>query len=125
MGIFMSIGVIISMIISLTVLPGIITLIPFAKKKSFEKEKENKLNKISFLERLAKLNTQITKSILKRKYTSSIMVLIILGISFVGLLKIEINFDEKDYFKESTSVKKNIKPNAKRNGGNIDFQNRN
>lgn len=44
------------------------------------------------------------------------MVLIILGISFVGLLKIEINFDEKDYFKESTSVK-NIKPNAKRNGG--------
>ncbi len=76
------------------------------KKKSFEKEKENKLNKISFLERLAKLNTQITKSILKRKYTSSIMVLIILGISFVGLLKIEINFDEKDYFKESTSVKK-------------------
>ncbi len=117
MGIFMSIGVIISMIISLTVLPGIITLIPFAKKKSFEKEKENKLNKISFLERLAKLNTQITKSILKRKYTSSIMVLIILGISFVGLLKIEINFDEKDYFKESTSVKKTLNLMQKEMGG--------
>ncbi|EEH32097.1 conserved hypothetical integral membrane protein, partial [Borreliella burgdorferi 29805] len=117
MGIFMSIGVIISMIISLTVLPGIITLIPFAKKKSFEKEKENKLNKISFLERLAKLNTQITKFILKRKYTSSIMVLIILGISFVGLLKIEINFDEKDYFKESTSVKKTLNLMQKEMGG--------
>ncbi|WNY60076.1 RND family transporter [Borreliella bissettiae] len=115
MGIFMSIGVIISMIISLTVLPGIITLIPFAKKRSFEKE--NKLNKIFFLEILAKLNTQITKSILKRKYTSSIMVLIILGISFVGLLKIEINFDEKDYFKESTSVKKTLNLMQKEMGG--------
>ncbi|MGF7101662.1 efflux RND transporter permease subunit [Borreliella kurtenbachii] len=115
MGIFMSIGVIISMIISLTVLPGIITLIPFTKKRSFEKE--NKPNKIFFLERLAKLNIQITKSILKRKYTSSIMVLIILGISFVGLLKIEINFDEKDYFKESTSVKKTLNLMQKEMGG--------
>ncbi|WKD00604.1 efflux RND transporter permease subunit [Borreliella americana] len=115
MGIFMSIGVIISMIISLTVLPGIITLIPFTKKRSFEKE--NKANKIFFLERLAKLNTQITKSILKRKYTSSIMVLIILGISVVGLLKIEINFDEKDYFKESTSVKKTLNLMQKEMGG--------
>ncbi|MCD2349445.1 efflux RND transporter permease subunit [Borreliella americana] len=115
MGIFMSIGVIISMIISLTVLPGIITLIPFTKKRSFEKE--NKANKIFFLEKLAKLNTQITKSILKRKYTSSIMVLIILGISVVGLLKIEINFDEKDYFKESTSVKKTLNLMQKEMGG--------
>ncbi|WNY63900.1 RND family transporter [Borreliella americana] len=115
MGIFMSIGVIISMIISLTVLPGIITLIPFTKKRSFEKE--NKANKIFFLERLAKLNTQITKSILKRKYTSSIMVLIILGISVAGLLKIEINFDEKDYFKESTSVKKTLNLMQKEMGG--------
>ncbi|MCD2332584.1 efflux RND transporter permease subunit [Borreliella americana] len=115
MGIFMSIGVIISMIISLTVLPGIITLIPFTKKRSFEKE--NKANKIFFLEKLAKLNTQTTKSILKRKYTSSIMVLIILGISVVGLLKIEINFDEKDYFKESTSVKKTLNLMQKEMGG--------
>nr|WNY69409.1 RND family transporter [Borreliella andersonii] len=114
MGIFMSIGVIISMIISLTVLPGIITLIPFAKKRSFEQEK---VNKIFFLERLAKLNAQITKSILKRKYTSSIMVLIILGISVIGLLNIEINFDEKDYFKESTSVKKTLNLMQKEMGG--------
>ncbi len=106
MGIFMSIGVIISMAISLTVLPGIITLIPFTKKKSLEKQKENKPHRIFFLEKLAKLNTQITQSILKRKYISSIVVIIILGISIAGLLKIEINFDEKDYFKESTSVKK-------------------
>ncbi|WNY65722.1 RND family transporter [Borreliella andersonii] len=114
MGIFMSIGVIISMIISLTVLPGIITLIPFAKKRSFEKEK---VIKTFFLERLAKLNVQITKSILKRKYTSSIIVLIILGISVIGLLNIEINFDEKDYFKESTSVKKTLNLMQKEMGG--------
>ncbi len=93
MGIFMSIGVIISMAISLTVLPGIITLIPFTKKKSLEKQKENKPHRIFFLEKLAKLNTQITQSILKRKYISSIVVIIILGISIAGLLKIEINFE--------------------------------
>ncbi len=117
MGIFMSIGVIISMAISLTVLPGIITLIPFTKKKSLEKQKENKLHRIFFLEKLAKLNTQITQSILKRKYISSIVVIIILGISIAGLLKIEINFDEKDYFKESTSVKKTLNLMQKEMGG--------
>ncbi len=117
MGIFMSIGVIISMAISLTVLPGIITLIPFTKKKSLEKQKENKPHRIFFLEKLAKLNTQITKSILKRKYISSIVVIIILGISIAGLLKIEINFDEKDYFKESTSVKNTLNLMQKEMGG--------
>ncbi|MBB6042993.1 hypothetical protein HNP68_000606 [Borrelia yangtzensis] len=117
MGIFMSIGVIISMTISLTVLPGIITLIPFTKKKSLEKKRENNLHKIFFLEKLAKLNTRITKSILKRKYTSSIIVLIILGISIAGLLKIEINFDEKDYFKETTNVKKTLNLMQKEMGG--------
>ncbi len=80
------------------------------------KKKTNHI-KIFFLERLAKLNTQITKSILKRKYTSSIIVVIILGISIAGLLRIEINFDEKDYFKKSTDVKKTLNLMQKEMGG--------
>ncbi len=40
MGMFMSIGVIISMAISLTVLPGIITLIPFTKKSLLKNKKK-------------------------------------------------------------------------------------
>ncbi|ACH94502.1 RND family transporter [Borrelia recurrentis] len=109
MGIFMSLGVIIAMFMSLLVLPGILVKTPF--------KHNNKKNTHTFLEKLSLINQIITKWILNNKYISFIITVIILLSSIIGLFKIEINFDEKDYFKENTSVKQTLNLMQKEIGG--------
>ncbi|WP_024655545.1 efflux RND transporter permease subunit [Borrelia hispanica] len=109
MGIFMSLGVIIAMFMSLLVLPGILVKTPF--------KHNNKKNTHTFLEKLSLINQIITKWILNNKYISFIVTVIILLSSIIGLFKIEINFDEKDYFKENTSVKQTLNFMQKEIGG--------
>ncbi|QFP42066.1 RND family transporter [Borrelia miyamotoi] len=113
MGIFMSLGVIIAMLMSLLVLPGILVKIPFKNKKIQEDQK----SKNGYLEKLSLINQTVTNWMLNNKYLSSIITLTILLISIIGLFKIEINFDEKDYFKESTSVKQILNLMQKEIGG--------
>ncbi|AWG42642.1 hypothetical protein CR532_01305 [Candidatus Borreliella tachyglossi] len=113
MGIFMAVGVIIAMVMSLLVLPGILVQIPFKHIRS----KENKKFKHCLLDRCALINQTITEWMLNHKYISSIITLIILSISIVGLLNIEINFDEKDYFQEHTSVKQTLNLMQREIGG--------
>ncbi|AHH03219.1 Putative membrane spanning protein [Borrelia nietonii YOR] len=112
MGIFMSTGVIIAMLMSLLVLPGILVKIPFKHKNN-----DNKNAKNAFLEKLSLINQTVTKWILNNKYLSSTITLIILLSSIVGLFNIEINFDEKDYFKENTSVKQTLNLMQREIGG--------
>ncbi|AHH12269.1 Putative membrane spanning protein [Borrelia hermsii YBT] len=112
MGIFMSTGVIIAMLMSLLVLPGILVKIPFKHKNN-----DNKNAKNAFIEKLSLINQTVTKWILNNKYLSSTMTLIILLSSIVGLFNIEINFDEKDYFKENTSVKQTLNLMQREIGG--------
>ncbi|AFI31034.1 efflux RND transporter permease subunit [Borrelia crocidurae] len=109
MGIFMSLGVIIAMFMSLLVLPGILVKTPF--------KHNNKKNTHTFLEKLSLINQIITKWILNNKYISFTITVIILLSSIIGLFKIEINFDEKDYFKENTSVKQTLNFMQKEIGG--------
>ncbi|AHH06319.1 Putative membrane spanning protein [Borrelia crocidurae DOU] len=109
MGIFMSLGVIIAMFMSLLVLPGILVKTPF--------KHNNKKNTHTFLEKLSLINQIITKWILNNKYISFTITVIILLSSIIGLFKIEINFDEKDYFKENTSVKQTLNLMQKEIGG--------
>ena len=113
MGIFMSLGVIIAMLMSLLVLPGILVKIPFKHKKIRESQKLKK----GFLEKLSLINQTVTNWMLNNKYLSSTITLIILLISIIGLCNIEINFDEKEYFKESTSVKQTLNLMQKEIGG--------
>ncbi|AGT27247.1 efflux RND transporter permease subunit [Borrelia miyamotoi] len=113
MGIFMSLGVIIAMIMSLLVLPGILVKIPFKNKKIQEDQK----SKNGYLEKLSLINQTVTNWMLNNKYLSSTITLTILLISIIGLFKIEINFDEKDYFKENTSVKQILNLMQKEIGG--------
>ncbi|AHH05164.1 hypothetical protein BmHG_00259 [Borrelia miyamotoi] len=113
MGIFMSLGVIIAMLMSLLVLPGILVKIPFKNKKIQEEQK----SKNGYLEKLSLINQTVTNWMLNNKYLSSTITLTILLISIIGLFKIEINFDEKDYFKESTSVKQILNLMQKEIGG--------
>ncbi|ETZ17289.1 putative membrane spanning protein, partial [Borrelia duttonii CR2A] len=74
-------------------------------------------NTHTFLEKLSLINQIITKWILNNKYISFIITVIILLSSIIGLFKIEINFDEKDYFKENTSVKQTLNFMQKEIGG--------
>ncbi|AHH08215.1 RND family transporter [Borrelia anserina] len=112
MGIFMSIGVIAAMLMSLLILPGILIQIPFKHKNKDNKNATNLL-----LEKFSITNQKVTKWMLNNKYLSSIITIIILLISIVGLFKIEINFDEKEYFKENTSVKQTLNLMQKEIGG--------
>ncbi|BCR20861.1 efflux RND transporter permease subunit [Borrelia miyamotoi] len=113
MGIFMSLGVIIAMLMSLLVLPGILVKIPFKNKKI----QEDQNSKNGYLEKLSLINQTVTNWMLNNKYLSSTITLTILLISIIGLFKIEINFDEKEYFKESTSVKQILNLMQKEIGG--------
>ncbi|ASQ29057.1 hypothetical protein CDQ96_01240 [Borrelia miyamotoi] len=113
MGIFMSLGVIIAMLMSLLVLPGILVKIPFKNKRIQEDQK----SKNGYLEKLSLINQTVTNWMLNNKYLSSTITLTILLISIIGLFKIEINFDEKDYFKENTSVKQILNLMQKEIGG--------
>ncbi|UER67443.1 MMPL family transporter [Borrelia sp. BU AG58] len=113
MGIFMAMGVTIGMGMSLLILPGILVYVPFKHKEI----KGRKISRNSFLEILSTTNQKITNWILSNKYLSSIITLFILFISIIGLLKIEINFDEKDYFQEYTSVKQSLNLMQKEIGG--------
>ncbi|UGQ15948.1 RND family transporter [Borrelia sp. RT5S] len=113
MGIFMATGVLIGMIMSLLLLPGILVYIPFKCRAI----KGSKPARDGFLEKLSTKNKKITNWILSNKYLSFVITLFILFISIMGLLRIEINFDEKDYFQEYTSVKQTLNLMQKEIGG--------
>lgn len=112
-GIFASMGVVFTLIISLTLIPALESFFPAYKVKEPEKKK---------VDILGRFLNWLSEAVLKYKKGIFIGALVIVAVSLTGIPQIKRKVDILEYFKPETNIRQSAKIMNKEFGGSLPIQ---